>query len=124
MRKILLLLALLALMPLQGDTDPYKEGEILYAQKGCNGCHGIYGEGLSNYPRIVHKPHYLLVKKLKFYRGKKGVMDQAAQIMIPFAENLSDSEINYLSVYLSSYRVEEDAPRYELQFETWGDGGS
>lgn len=124
MRKNMLLVALLPLLSLYGDASTYTKGEILYAQKGCNGCHGIYGEGLSNYPRIVHKPHYLLVKKLKFYRSKKGVMNQTAQIMIPFAENLSDSEINYLSVYLSQYKVDENAPKYEMPFETWGDGGS
>ncbi len=124
MKKNMLLMALLPLLSLHGDGNAYKKGEILYAQKGCNGCHGVYGEGLSSYPRIVHKPHYLLVKKLKFYRAKTGVMNQTAQIMIPFAENLSDSEINNLSVYLSKYKANEDAPRYELPYETWGDGGS
>lgn len=124
MRKNLLLLALLSFLPSYGDVDPYKEGEILYSQKGCNGCHGIQGEGLNNFPKIANRPKYLLVKKLKFYRGKKGVMNQTAQIMIPFAENLSDTEISYLGTFLSTFKADKDAPRYEIPFESWGDGGS
>ncbi len=106
------------------ETDPYSQGEILYSQKGCNGCHGIYGEGMLSYPKLVNRPKYLLVKKLKFYRGKKGVMDQTAQIMIPFAEQLSDEEISFLTTYLSEHKEDADAPKYDIKYESWGDGGS
>lgn len=120
---------LLSLLLLSGtvcfaDIDPYREGEILYSQKGCNGCHGIAGEGMGTYPRLANKQKYILVKKLKFYRGKKGVMNQTAQIMIPFAENLNDSEISYLTTYLSEYTKNEDAPKYDIEYQSWGDGGS
>lgn len=120
------LLSLLLLLELScfADIDPYKEGEILYSQKGCNGCHGIAGEGMNTYPRIANKQKYILVQKLKFYRGKKGVMNQTAQIMIPFAEGLSDEEISYLTTYLSEYMEDANAPKYDIEFESWGDGGS
>ena len=124
MYKKLLIFSLLFCLDSYADTDPYKQGQILYSQKGCNGCHGVYGEGMHTYPKLANKQKYLLVKKLKFYRGKKGVMDQTAQIMIPFAENLTDDEISYLTTYLSEFKADEDAPRYELQYESWGDGGS
>lgn len=124
MFKNLLFLFSISLMSLHADIDTYKEGEILYSQKGCNGCHGIHGEGMHEYPVIMNKPKWYLVKKMKFYRGKKGVMNQTAQIMIPFAENLNDDEISYLTYYLSQYKEDLDAPKYDIEYESWGDGGS
>jgi len=124
MKKKLLILCLITGFHLHADVDMYKEGEILYSQKGCNGCHGIHGEGMHQYPVIMNKPKWYLVKKMKFYRGKKGVMNQTAQIMIPFAENLSDDEISYLTYYLSQYKEDIDAPKYDIEYESWGDGGS
>jgi len=124
MFKILLFSLLLFLVEASADIDIYKQGEILYSQKGCNGCHGIHGEGLHEYPVIMNKAKWYLVKKMKFYRSKKGVMNQTAQIMIPFAEYLSDEEISYLTHYLSQYKEDLDAPRYDIEYESWGDGGS
>jgi len=124
MNKKLLFFSLLLCLDSYADIDPYKQGEILYSQKGCNGCHGVQGEGMHTYPKLANRQKYLLVKKLKFYRGKKGVMNQTAQIMIPFAENLSDEEISYLTTYLSEFKADKNAPRYELPYESWGDGGS
>ena len=124
MPKILLLLLLISSFTYAKKIDAYKEGEILYASKGCNGCHGIHGEGLNTYPVLMNKQKYLLVQKLKFYRGKKGVMNQTAQIMIPFAEHLSDIEISYLTTYLSEFKEDVNAPKYDIEYESWGDGGS
>ncbi|HIC42954.1 MAG TPA: cytochrome c [Sulfurimonas sp.] len=121
--KLLFLLSL-GFISLYAEIDIYKEGEILYSQKGCNGCHGIHGEGMHEYPVIMNKPKWYLVKKMKFYRGKKGVMNQTAQLMIPFAENLNDDEISYLTHFLSLYKEDLNAPRYDIEFESWGDGGS
>lgn len=124
MHKKLLYFSLLFCLDSSADIDPYKQGEILYSQKGCNGCHGVHGEGMQTYPKLANRQKYLLVKKLKFYRGKTGVMNQTAQIMIPFAENLSDDEISYLTTYLSEFKADKNALRYELPYESWGDGGS
>jgi len=124
MKKKLLLLTLLSLLKVHAEIDTYTQGEILYSQKGCNGCHGIHGEGMHEYPVLMNKPKWFLVKKMKFYRGKKGVMNQTAQIMIPFAENLNDEEISYLTTYLSEYKEDKNAPKYDMEFESWGDGGS
>lgn len=124
MNKNILFLILLTLSSSHAEIDPYKQGEILYSQKGCNGCHGIHGEGMHLYPVLMNKPKYLLVQKMKFYRGKKGVMNQTAQIMIPFAENLNDDEISYLTTYLSEFKEDANAPKYDMEYESWGDGGS
>jgi len=124
MKKKLLLLTLLSFLNVHAEVDAYTQGEILYSQKGCNGCHGIHGEGMHEYPVLMNKQKYLLVQKMKFYRGKKGVMNQTAQIMIPFAENLNDEEISYLTTYLSEYKEDANAPKYDIEYESWGDGGS
>ncbi|MDF1879994.1 cytochrome c [Sulfurimonas sp. MAG313] len=124
MPKYLFIFLLISTFALAKDIDLYKQGEILYAQKGCNGCHGVHGEGMHEYPVIMNKPKWYLVKKMKFYRGKKGVMRQTAQIMIPFAEFLSDEEISYLTHYLSLYKEDMNAPKYDIEYESWGDGGS
>ena len=124
MPKILLLLLLISSFSYAKKIDTYKEGEILYSSKGCNGCHGMHGEGLNTYPVLMNKQKYLLVQKLKFYRVKKGVMNQTAQIMIPFAEYLSDTEISYLTTFLSEYKEDANAPKYDIEYESWGDGGS
>lgn len=124
MSKLLLTLALISTLSLAKQIDPYIQGEILYSQKGCNGCHGIHGEGMHEYPVLMNKQKFLLVKKMKFYRAKKGVMNQTAQIMIPFAENLNDEEISYLTTFLSQFKEDANAPKYDMEFEAWGDGGS
>ena len=124
MKTSSLLLLLIIAFNAHADVDLYKQGEILYSQKGCNGCHGIQGEGLNTYAKLANRPKFMLVKKLKFYRAKTGIMNQTAQIMIPFAQNLSDDEIHYLTTYLSEFKEDKDAPRYEIEYESWGDGGS
>jgi len=124
MLKTSLFLILLLHIDLYAQIDNYTQGEILYSQKGCNGCHGIHGEGMHEYPVLMNKPKWYLVKKMKFYRGKTGVMNQTAQIMIPFAQNLNDEEISYLTYYLSQYKEDVNAPKYDIEYESWGDGGS
>ncbi len=124
MNKNILFFTLFFALASFGEMSPYKKGEILYSQKGCNGCHGMHGEGMHEYPVLMNKPQYYLVKKMKFYRGKVGLMNQTAQIMIPFAENLNDEEISYLTTYLSQYKEDKNAPKYDIEYESWGDGGS
>jgi len=124
MSKVLTVLTLICTLALAEGIDPYVQGEILYAQKGCNGCHGIHGEGMHEYPVLMNKQKFLLVQKLKFYRNKKGVMNQTAQNMIPVAENLNDEEISYLTIYLSQYKEDLNSTTYDIEYQSWGDGGS
>jgi hypothetical protein len=44
-------------------------------------------------------------------------------MMIPFALNLSDKEIDLLTTFLNAY-VDEQQERYDDNFRTEGDGGS
>ncbi len=113
----MILLPLLAF----GAPDRYAEGKKLYFSKGCNGCHGISAAGSSQYPPLAYRRKPFLAHKLKEYRAKKGATQQA-QLMIPFAMGLSDSEIDALSTFLGDYR--EGKSTYKPEMSNRGDGGS
>lgn len=99
----------------------YTEGKKLYFAKGCNGCHGINASGTNQYPALAYRRKPFLVHKLKEYRAKRGPT-QLSQMMIPFAMQLSDKEIDALTTFLSEYN--ENASRGKNEFSIRGDGGS
>ena len=99
----------------------YAEGKKLYFAKGCNGCHGIDAKGLAQYPGLAYRPAGFLNYKLQRYR-KKLADTQQAQLMIPFAQNLTDAQIKVLIVFLSQYH--EEGSRKTMERTIKGDGGS
>lgn len=112
----------LFLSALYAENALYEKGKLLYFEKGCNGCHGTKAEGMTNYPSLANRAKGFLTYKLERFRAK--ISDkQIQEMMIPFAENLSDAEIDALTTFLNEYR-DEQSERYELEYETWGDGGS
>lgn len=107
---------------LYAENSLYERGKLLYFEKGCNGCHGTKAEGMTNYPSLANRAKGFLAYKLKRFRDR--ISDkQIQEMMIPFAENLSDEEIDALTTFLNEYR-DEQSERYEPGYETWGDGGS
>lgn len=100
----------------------YDKGKGLYFEKGCNGCHGLKAEGMTNYPALANRAKGFLAFKLESYR--KGIVQtQAQQMMISFAKPLSDEDIDALTTYLHDF-VDEQKEFYNPGYETWGDGGS
>jgi cytochrome c553 len=63
-----------------------------------------------------------LAFKLKSFR-KGEVNNQQAQMMVPFAQPLSDLDIELLSTFLHDF-VDDQKVHYDPEYETWGDGGS
>lgn len=119
--KFLVITALLTLS-LQAVESLYKVGESLYFAKGCNGCHGIKAEGMSNYPGLANRAKGFLTYKLKRFRS--GISEnQQQEMIIAFAQSLSDADINALTTFLNEFR-DEQTERYDMEFQTWGDGGS
>jgi len=106
---------------LYGAPDMYKTGKNLYFSKGCNGCHGVSASGTNRYPPLAYRRKPFLMSKLKNYRAKQGTTQQS-QLMIPFAMELSDKEIDALTTFLSEYN--ENKSNYKPDFSTRGDGGS
>lgn len=104
-----------------GDTEGYKVGKNLYFSKGCSGCHGISAGGTNQYPALAYRRKPFLSTKLKGYRAKQGATQQS-QLMIPFAMELSDKEIDSLTTFLSEYH--EKKSTYKSDTTSRGDGGS
>lgn len=112
---------LLCAIGLAGADRAYDEGKKLYFAKGCNGCHGINANGLAQYPGLAYRPKAFLNYKLQRYR-KKIADTQQAQLMIPFAQELSDAQIEKLITFFSQYHEEENHQTTERKIK--GDGGS
>ncbi len=104
-------------------TTPYELGKGLYMQKGCYGCHGRKAEGMHNYPRLANRAKGYLSYKLENYR-KKISNTQQQEMMVGYALDLSDGDIQNLSLYLNEYVDEDSSESYDYSFETHGDGGS
>jgi cytochrome c553 len=73
-----------------------KQGEEIYS--ACSGCHGMQGEGIAPYPRLVgQQPDYLKQQLTNFKTGARN-----GKIMKMMVVNLSDNDINALALYLAN----------------------
>ncbi len=118
-RHILLFFTLAALL---SAASAYEKGKLLYFEKGCNGCHGIKAGGMTSYPPLANRAKGFLRYKLERFRS--GISDtQIQEMMIPFAQKLSDEQIDVITTFLNEF-TDEQTERYDMEFETWGDGGS
>ncbi len=98
-------IALLALFALPGISwADAKAGEAL-AKSGvpgvpaCASCHGANGEGqaAASYPRLAGQVQAYLVKQLQDFKARR-----ASAVMQPFAQKLSDQQINDVAEYYAS----------------------
>ena len=118
----LIIINLIAFVTLFAQESLYEQGRILYFDKGCNGCHGVKAEGMNNYPLLANRAKGFLAYKLNQFR--KGIANtQTAQMMIAFAQPLSDQEIDAITTFLHDFK-DDQQERYNPAYETWGDGGS
>ncbi|MCW8894978.1 MAG: cytochrome c [Sulfurimonas sp.] len=107
---------------LQAKTS-YEIGKDLYKQKGCYSCHGHKAEGMHAYPALANRAKGYMTYKLKRLRSK--ISDnQQQEMMIAYAVDLSDEDIDNLTTFFSEYVDEESAERYDDSFRLEGDGGS
>jgi len=114
--------AIFLALPLFAQSPLYQEGKILYFEKGCNGCHGTKAEGMTSYPSLANRAKGFLEYKLKRFRS--GISEtQVDQMMIPFAQPLTDRDIDALTTFLNEF-VDESTERYDPGYQSWGDGGS
>jgi len=100
----------------------YDQGKKLYFEKGCNGCHGFSAGGTNLYPPLAFRRKEFLTYKLKLLRSKQG-NTQLAQMMIPFAMTLTDSQIDSLTTFLSDYH-EKSKKSYIPDNSNTGGGSS
>jgi mono/diheme cytochrome c family protein len=97
----LALAAILSASPLRAlagsktDADE-KAGAALFVDKGCTFCHGVGGVGTGKAPSLVD-----LRKDKAWPAGKiKNQIMNGGQKMPPFADSLTDQEIEQLIAYL------------------------
>ena len=102
---------------------PYKVGKTLYLEKGCYSCHGHKAEGIHRYPSLANRAKGYLAYKLKRFRDKLSD-NQQQEMMIAYAVDLSDEDIENLTTFLYEYTDDDLAESYDDSFETHGDGGS
>lgn len=97
--------------------------EALYLKNGCNGCHGMYGEGMGASPRLQGIREQVLLRRLKdLQKGK--TRSAFGTIMISFAKALDENQTIEMAKYLSSLETKEEDERYEIEYDPAGDGGS
>lgn len=120
MRYILLIFFLLSLSK---ASSPYELGKGLYIKKSCSTCHGRKLEGMHKYPYLANRAKGYMSYKLKRFRSKLSD-NQQQEMMIPFAVDLSDEDIENLTTYMYEYVEEESKERYDDSFRTEGHGGS
>ena len=97
--------------------------ESLYLKNGCNSCHGMYGEGMGASPRLQGQREAVLLRRLKDLKNGK-TRTAFGSIMISFAKGLDEDEIVDMAKYLSELKTTIDKNRYDIEFDTAGDGGS
>ena len=91
--------------------------------KGCSSCHGNKAEGMHRYPSLANRAKGYLTYKLKRFRDKLSD-NQQQEMMIAYAVDLSDEDIENLTIFMSEYVDEENKESYDDSYHTHGDGGS
>lgn len=94
---------------------------MLYLKNGCPNCHGFYGQGTSNGPRLQDKKEPLLLRRLRDLQAGIARTPEG-KIMIPFAKSLDENQTkamaHYLSVIKTSY---ENQDEYDYDGDDFGD---
>ncbi len=111
----------ISIIALLAAPSSYNQGKKLYFEKGCNGCHGFSAGGTNQYPALAFRRKAFLIYKLQQLRLKQG-NTQLAQMMIPFAMALTDSQIDALTTFLSDYH--ENMKQKYIPDDSMTGGGS
>ena len=97
--------------------------ESVYLKNACNSCHGIYGEGMGASPRLQGQREDVLLRRLKDLQQGK-TRTAFGSIMISFAKSLNKDQTIAMAKYLSKLKTIINKDRYDIEFDTAGDGGS
>ena len=97
--------------------------ENLYLKNACSSCHGIYGEGMGNAPRLQGRREALLLQRLKDLQQGK-TRSPFGTVMISFAKALDANQTIQMAKYLSTLKTVISEDRYDEEYDPAGDGGS
>lgn len=104
-------------------SPSYENGKKVYLHNGCGDCHGRNLEGLHKYPYLANRAKGYMTYKLKRFRDKISETPQQ-DMMIPYAINLSDEDIENLTTYMNEFVPEKNGKKYDDSFRREGTGGS
>ena len=116
--KLLILLSALPFILLASNTM-----ESIYLKNACNSCHGIYGEGMGASPRLQGQREDVLLRRLKDLQQGK-TRTAFGSVMISFAKALNEDQTIAMAKYLAELKTKVNKDRYDIEFDTAGDGGS
>ena len=97
--------------------------EMLYLKNACNSCHGMYAEGMGASPRLQGMREDVLLRRLKDLQQGK-TRTAFGSVMISFAKSLDEKQTIEMAKYLSTLKTTINKNRYEIEYDTAGDGGS
>jgi cytochrome c553 len=99
------------------------DAENLYLKNACNSCHGMYAEGMGASPRLQGVREDVLLRRLKDLQQGK-TRTAFGSVMISFAKSLDEKQTIQMAKYLSTLKTTVNEDRYEIEYDSAGDGGS
>ena len=99
------------------------DAETIYLKNACNSCHGMYAEGMGASPRLQGVREDVLLRRLKDLQQGK-TRTAFGSIMISFAKSLDENQTIEMAKYLSTLKTTINKDRYEIEYDSTGDGGS
>ena len=99
------------------------DAETIYLKNACNSCHGMYAEGMGASPRLQGVREDVLLRRLKDLQQGK-TRTAFGSIMISFAKSLDENQTIEMAKYLSTLKTVVNEDRYEIEYDSAGDGGS
>ncbi len=99
------------------------DAENLYLKNACNSCHGMYAEGMGASPRLQGVREDVLLRRLKDLQQGK-TRTAFGSVMISFAKSLDENQTIEMAKYLSTIKTTVNEDRYEIEYDSAGDGGS
>jgi len=104
MKKLMrTLLPALALVMLVAAPAMAEDGMRIFNRKGCTTCHGSDAKNTRGaaYPKLAGQHKDYIVAQLKEFKAKKRISVRSKE-MIPFANSLTEEQMNAVGEYLSS----------------------
>ena len=104
MKKLItVLLPALALVLFAATPVMAEDGKVLFTQKGCSFCHGADARTTRgpDYPILAGQHKDYILSQLHEFKAKRRTSVRSKE-MVPFANSLSEAQMEAVAEYLSS----------------------
>ena len=83
----------------------------------------MHAEGIGASPRLQGVPEHILLRRLKALQQGKP-RSAFGTVMVSFAKALDENQTKEMAKYLSNLKRDMNEERYEIEYDSAGDGGS